>query len=166
MDGPSPGNTSGTARLLLGAPSYAVGWQERVLIPNAAATAGFTYKADGRWYERVIAVTFNLVTDAVVANRFAELFLQDADGVVVTAAPVGSTVVASTTLNVFLTADAPSYSGGGAGGTFGKMPDMLIPPGWKWVCQVFSADAGDQLTGIVVTTQRFPSDAVEIQANS
>lgn len=164
MSTPLPGNTSGTARLLNDAPSFAVGWQEPVYIANPAAGNGFTYTADGRYYERVLAVTFNLVTDAVVANRFAELFLQDTNGNDITSVPCGGTVVASSTLNVFLTYDGPSYSGGVTGGTFGKMPNLLIPPGWKWVLTVFGMDAGDTVNSIVVLTQRFPTDAAVVSA--
>jgi hypothetical protein len=164
MTTPLPGNTSGTARLIAGAPSYAVGWQEPVYVKNPPAGQAFTYTADGRYYERVIAVTFNLVTSAVVADRFGELFLEDTNGTIITAVPIGGNVVASSTLNVFLTADAPSYSGGGSGGTFGKLPDVLIPPGWQWVLDVFSMDAADVVNDIVVLVQRFPSDTAAISA--
>lgn len=165
MDGPLPGNTSGTARLLLGAPSYAVGWQERLLLPNPAAGQPLTYTVDGRFYERLIAVTLTLTTSVVVANRFLQFYLQDNNGVTVTSAPGGGVVVASSTLNPFLTYDAPSYSNGASGGTFGKIPDVLAPPGWKWVAQVFNMDAADQISGAVLLVQRYPNDAVEIQAN-
>lgn len=164
MPVPGQSNVSQMARLLLGAPSFAVGWQEPIYIPNPAAGNAFTYTVDGRYYERVLAVAFNLVTSAVVADRFAELFLMDNNGKNITAVPCGGTVAASTTLNVFLTADAPSYSGGNSGGTFGKLPDLLIPPGWKWQLDVFSMDAGDAINDVVLLVQRFPSDTIAVSA--
>ena len=164
MTTPNPVNTSGTARLTLGALGYQVGWQERLVLPNPPAGQGFTYTVDGRYYERILAVSFNLVTSAVVANRFVEAFLEDTNGTIITSVPCGGTVVASTTLNVYLTYDGPSYSGGNSGGTFGKITDMLLPPGWKWVFVVFSEDAADQVNSIVVTVQRFPNDAAQISA--
>jgi hypothetical protein len=164
MTTPGLPNTSSTARLMIGAPSFAVGWQERVLIPPPPAGQAFTYTGDGRYFERIIAVTFTLVTSVVVANRLAQMVLQNTDGVVITAAPGGGAVVASSTLNVFLTNDAPAYSGGISGATFGKIPDILIPPGWKWVCQVSGIDVADQLSNIVVLVQRFPNDAASISA--
>jgi hypothetical protein len=146
------------------APSYAVGWQEPVYIPNPAAGSSFTYTADGRYYERVVALSFALTTSAVVANRFAQMYLEDTNGTVITSVPCGATVVASQTLDVFLTNDAPSYSNGASGGTFGLIPGILIPPGWKWVCTVSGQDAGDTVTQIVALVQRFPNDAAVISA--
>ena len=149
---------------MIDAPSYAVGWQEPVYIPDPAAGGSFTYTADGRYYERVVALSFTLTTSAVVANRFAQVYLEDTNGAIITSVPCGGVVVASETLNVFLTNDAPSYSNGASGGTFGLIPAILIPPGWKWVCTVFSEDVGDTVTDIVVLVQRFPNDATSIVA--
>lgn len=158
MTTPSTGNTSGTARLLLGAPSYVVGWQERVIVPNPPPGQSWSYTADGRYYERVITATFTLVTSAAVANRFPQLFLFDNNGVEVTSVPVSGTIVASTTLNVKLQQLAPTYSNGVSGGSFGFLPDILIPPGWKWSLTVFGEDAADQLSSIVLLVQRYPND--------
>lgn len=166
MTGGQPANTSGTARLLLGAPSYEVGWQEPVYVPNPAAGASFTYKSDGRYYERVLAVTFALTTSAAVANRFAQLYLKDANGAVVTSVPCGGTVVAATTLSVNLFVGAPTLANSASGGSWGSLPDLLIPPGWQWALTVFGEDVADQVSGIVLLVQRFPNDAVEIQANA
>lgn len=164
MPVPGQSNVSQMARLLLGAPSFAVGWQEPIYIPDPAAGTAFSHTVDGRYYERLLAVTFNLVTSAAVANRFAELFLMDNDGRNITAVPCSGTVVAGTTLNVFLTADAPSYSGGNSGGTFGKVPDLLIPPGWKWELDVFAMDVADTINSAVLLVQRFPSDTIAVPA--
>lgn len=162
MSSPIPGNASGTARLLLGAPSYAVGWQEPVSLAKPAAGAGFTYKANYGNFERVVAVSFQLVTSVVVANRFAQLLLNDQNGVTVTSVPCAGTIVASSTVNVNLVIRAPSYANGASGGVFGFIPDLLIPPGWSWVMALFGADAGDQVSSVVVLTQRFPNDTASI----
>ena len=164
MDGPVPANTSGTARLLLGGPTYAVGWQEAKYIPNPAPGASWSYTADGRYYERLIAATFQLTTSAAVANRFPQLFLFDNNGKEITSVPVSGTIVASTTLNVKLQLLAPTYSNGTSGGSFGFIPDILIPPGWQWSLTVFSEDVADQISNVVLLVQRYPNDTAEIPA--
>jgi hypothetical protein len=150
--------SSDTARLLLGAPLYAVGWQEPVYVPTPAAGGGFTYTVDGRYFERVLAVSFQLVTDAVVANRFGQVFIQDSNGKAITSVPVGGTVVASTTLSVWLALNSPTLANSVSGGSFGYLPDLLLPPGWKVVLSVFGADPGDQVSNVVVLVQRYPND--------
>lgn len=164
MNSPLPGNTSGTARLLLGAPSYAVGWQEPVYLGNPPAGQGWTYTVGGRYYERVLSVSFTLATSAAVANRFGQLFLEDTNGTVITSVPMAGTIVASSNVNVNLQLRAPQYSNASSGGTFGFIPDLLIPPGWKWVLTVFGQDVADQVSGIVLLVQRYPNDTAAISA--
>ncbi|SRR6266852_3497065 len=166
MTSPVAHSSSSTARLMAGALGYQVGWQEPVYLPNPAAGAVWSYKVDGRYFERVLTITFTLVTSAVVANRFPQVQLADANGTVITAVPAGGTVVAGNNLNVTLTLEAPGYSGGASGGTFGFMPDLLIPPGWSWRAAVFGIDPGDQILGVILLVQRFPNDAASIPAGS
>lgn len=164
MTTPLPRSTSDTARLLNDAPEFGVGWQEPVYLPNPAAGAGLTYIVDGRYYERVLAVTFTLVTSAVVANRFVQLYLLDTNGKIITSIQGAGTVVASTTVNVFLMLRAPTLSNGPSGGSFGFLPDLLLPPGWKWQITVFGEDAADQISAVVFLVQRFPNDAAAVTA--
>lgn len=159
------GNTSGTARLLLGAPSYEVGWQEAVYIPNPAPGAAFTYTVPGRYYERLLAASFGLTTSIAVANRFAQFYLKDINGNVITSVPCGGVVAASTTLGVNLFAGAPAFASGTSGGSWGAIPDLLVPPGWQWSLTVFAEDVADQVTGIILLVQRFPNDTIAIPAN-
>lgn len=164
MTSPLAGNTSDTARLILGAPSFGVGWQQPVYLPAPPAGQGWKRKVDGRYYERVLAISFNYVADAVVANRFLQAFVEDNNGAVITSVPCGGTVVASTSLNVNLALHGPSYANSPSGGSFGYMPDLLLPPDWSWSVQVFGADAADQISNIVMLIQQFPSDAAAISA--
>jgi len=147
-----------------GAPGFAVGWQEPVTVVTPAAGAQWSHKVDGRYFTRVLAVTFTLVTSAVVANRFPAVNLTDNNGRLITSVPAGGTVVASSTLNVFLAAGAPAYAFGASGGTFGFLPDLLVPPDYSWSSVVAGIDVGDQLSGITLLLQRFPNDAATISA--
>lgn len=164
MTTPLPRTTSDTARLMVDAPGFAVGWQQPLYLPNPAAGAGWTHKVDGRYYERVLAVTFTLVTSVVVANRFPAVTLTDNLGRTITSVPAGNSVPASTTLNVFLARNAPAYDFGTGGGSFGFMPDLMVPPDWSWSCNVAGIDVADQLSGIVLLVQQYPNDAAAITA--
>src|SRR6267142_1490704 len=157
MAGPLARTSSDTARLMMGALDHQVGWQEPVYIPNPAAGQNWKFKVDGRYFTRVLSVTFVLQTSAVVANRFPQLQLLDSNGVLITEIGAGGTVVATSNLQNYLTVGNPFISAGASGGSFGYMPDLLIPPDWSWQSQVFGIDAGDQLSGIVLLVQRFPN---------
>jgi hypothetical protein len=165
MDGPLPGNTSGTARLMVGAPSYAVGWQEPAYIPAPAPGTSWAYTVGGKWYERVVSLYFVFNASGVVANRLIVLQLQDTNGAVICEVQAGGLITAGVFFAATLTSDAPGFDTGAAGHTYGYIPGFLIPPGWKWVATVAGMDAGDAFANIVMLVQRYPSDAVEIQAN-
>lgn len=164
MTSPLPGNTSGTARLLLAAPSYAVGWQERIYVPPPAAGAQWTYKSDGRYWERLVAVRWNFAASAVVATRFTTLQLKDVNGVILTEVPAGSGVVASTAVQPSLTTNAPGFATGAQFQVPGYLPDLLIPGDWTWGTVTSAMDVGDQFSSIVVVVHRFPNDAAAITA--
>lgn len=159
-----PGNTSGTARLLLDAPAYAVGWQEVLYVPNPAAGQSWAHKCDGRFYERVVAIAFTFSASAVVANRFLQMYLFDQNGRVITSVPCAATVVANTTIESYLQLNAPSYANSPSGGAPGFMPDIMMHPDWQWSCTAFGEDAGDQFSQIVLLVQRYPNDTAAVSA--
>ena len=159
-----PGNTSQTARLMVRAPGFAVGWQERVILPAPAAGQQWTYRVDGRYTERLVAVTFSLTTSAVVANRFPVVVLRDNNGTVVTEVPAGNAVAASATLTTYLVNGSPGTAQGGVGNTYGFLPEILVPGDWSWGSGVGAMDPGDQLSSAVLLVHRFPNDAAVITA--
>jgi len=164
MTAPGPGNTSGTARLMVGAPAYAVGWQELLYVPKPAAGAQWSHVADGRYLTRVTAVRFQFTASAVVANRFIELQLKDTNGVIVTEVPAGQNIAASTAAQISLTPNCPQLADGAAFGVPGYLPDLMIPAGWSWSTSTSAMDAGDQFDQIILLVQRFPNDAASISA--
>ncbi len=159
-----PANTSGTARLIAGAPGYAVGWQKPVNVAKPAAGAGWSYKIDGRYVERVIAISFVLNTSAVVANRFPAVNVLDNYGNIVSSVPAGGTVVASSSLSTYLALHGPAYAFGNSGGNFGFMPEFLLPGAWSWAAAVAGMDPGDQISNIFLITQQFPNDSASYPA--
>ncbi len=164
MTTPGAANTSQLARLLLGAPSYAVGWQEPVYVPAPAAGAGWSYVVDGRFYERLLSVRFTFTASAVVATRDVRMSLHDANGTPVTAILAGATVTASASEVVNLTVNTGLATNSPDGYKYGPLPDLMIPPGWSWTAETDSIAAGDQFSGIVLLVQRFPGDAAVVSA--
>lgn len=164
MTSPLAHSSSDTARLMTGALSYQVGWQQPLYLPNPAAGASWAHTVDGRYFERALAITFTLVTSAVVANRFAQLYVLDTNGNIVTSVPAAGVIPASTTVNVFLSLGNPTLSNSTSGGAFGFIPDLLLPPGWQWKLNIFNEDAGDQVSATVLLVQQFPNDATSITA--
>lgn len=165
MTSPLPSNTSGTARLFAGAPGYAVGWQERVIVPSPAVGAQWSYTVDGRWFERLVMARYTFATSAAAGNRFLAVQLTDTNGLVVTKTQAGENVAPSNSVNPWLTIGTPIAAQGPSGDTFGYLPDVIVPPGWVWGSQVFGMDVADAFTGIVLVVQRFPSDTVAISAS-
>lgn len=159
---PLPNNTSQTARLLVDPPGYAVGWQERLILPDPAVGAQWLHTVDGRYYERLVTCRYAFATSAVVANRFPSVQLKDTDGKVVTVVPGGQNVAASATANAYLTVGAPAYAQGTSGNVIGFIPDLLVPPGWSWGSVTGNMDAGDAFTGVLLVVQRFPNDTQSI----
>lgn len=152
-------SSSDTARLLLGAPSYAVGWQEPVYVTQPAAGADWSVAGDGRFFTRLVAARWNFTASATVATRFTEFQLKDTNGVIISEVPAGQGMVASTSVQPSLFVGCPVQGSAAQFQTPGFIPDILIPPGWSWGTVTSGLQAGDQFSSIVLLVQRFPNDA-------
>lgn len=155
---------SDTARLMVDAPSFAIGWQQPIYVASPPAGQEWSHQVDGRFYERLLAVRYTLTTSAVVANRVPQLVLKDANGVVLFAVPAAGAVVASSAITVNLAYRLGTLSAGIAGNTYGTLPDLLLPPGYSWSVVTAGLDVGDTETGVTLLVQQFPNDAASISA--
>jgi len=164
MTTPLASNTSQSARLMVDAPLYAVGWQEPVYIPNPAPGASFTYTIDGRYWERVVGIYFVLATSAVVANRTSQFNILDVEGRVITVIGAGVTVTASQQKFCALMIDNPVVEGAIPSGSVGWLPNLLLPSGYQWQLAIQNIDVADQVSGIVLLNQRFMNDVTTVQA--
>jgi len=162
MTTPLPRTTSESLGLILGAPGYAVGWQERILIPAPAAGTQWTYKIDGRYHERLISVQQTFNTSAAVASRFPQVTLTDVNGVQVTSTPAGSAIPASNGVIASLFVESPQLATAASGFLYGFLPDILAPSGWTWQSVTPGMDVADAYTAIVLVVQRFPTDTTRI----
>lgn len=149
---------------MVGAPSYAVGWQEPLYLPQPAAGAVWSHKADGRYYERLISASWLYVSSAAGSTRGPLLQLLDGNGTVVLEVGASPTVPVSSSEQISLIVNL----GVSAAMTYSRawltLPDLLIPPGWSWQATVINLDPADQQSNIVLLVQRFPSDAVSVTA--
>lgn len=154
-----PANTSGRARLMLGALGMQVGWQEPVYIPPPAAGTTWKYTVDGRYFERLLSVRYTFTASAAVGNRFLEAALTDTIGKTITTVPGAFSISAGQVGNINLFVNGPAYDTTGQGDSFGFLPDILVPPGWVWSGSVVGLDVADTFTNVVLVVQRFPNDA-------
>ncbi len=150
--------TSEHMSVMTNPPGWARGWTEEIIIPDPAAGSVWSHTVDGRYSERLVSARWVLTTSAVAANRFPVLYLADTNGVNVLSVWAGGTVVASTVNGVNLDPQYTLQSNYGGTETFGPLPNRIVPPGYKWTATVQNMDAGDTLTAIVLTVDRFPSD--------
>ena len=140
----------------------AVGWQQPVYLPNPVAGGVWSYKVDGRYYERLLMVHFTTVTDAVAGNRFAVLQLHDSNGRLFSEVPASGAIAASTTIDSYISVHGPAFANEVSGSAYGFMPDVLLPPDWMWGLTVFGIDAADQVSNVSLLVQRFPNDAAVV----
>ena len=149
---------------MTGAPSYAVGWQEPVYLPNPPAGQGWSYTVDGRYYERLLSARWIFTTDAVVANRSVRLSLSDANGTIIAEVPATGVVAAGQVVAVELVVGLSAAGVTVPGVSAGPLPDLLVPPGWTWMARGITLDPGDTFTAVTLLVQRFPNDAASITA--
>lgn len=134
------------------------GVQEPLSVPDPAAATVARYVVDGRGLRRLNTLVFTLTTDGTAGNRYVTVEYEDSSGrpYCVNAAAV---VVLKSTTQRF----AGSISRGEAEWAAGT--DVLFPldsvflyPSDVLTIEVANVQAGDQLSGIRGTLERFPLD--------
>lgn len=154
----SPGHESGptTAGELEGF-SYGRGFFELQSVNNPAAGAEASVQLPGAFVSRLITCVFTLATSAVVANRVVTLEYQDGNGAAFLRVGAAVAVTAGSTQEF----SAHQHGGSGAWNTgtpvFFGLPDVFLEPGRMLVIDVDGIDVGDQLSGIVLGWERFPT---------
>lgn len=136
----------------------APGFLEPLPQAQPAAGAGFSYVCGNVWWEELVALSFVLTTDAVVATRFVNLQLLDADGHVLAAVGLNSGTVASQTLNVYAYQTAPSAASAVGTSVVPVWQEIPLRPGWQVRVVGSNLDVGDQITNVVLTVRRYPAE--------
>jgi len=158
------GNTSDTARLMIAAPSFAVGWQELINIPAPAPGSDWSHKVDGRYFERLVTAHWSFGASAAAGNRVLDLVLTDNNGNTVITVPASAHVATGTSIDINLMTGLQVPSSNAALETWGGIPDLLVPPDWTWHAVTNFMDVADTETNIRLLVQRFPNDAASISA--
>lgn len=136
----------------------APGFLEPLPQARPAAGAGFSYTCGNVWWEELVALSFVLTTDAVVATRFLNLLLLDADGNVLAGQGLNSGTVASQVLNVYAFQTAPNSAAATGTSVVPIWQEIPMRPGWSVKVVGSNLDAGDQITSVVATVRRYPAE--------
>ena len=135
-----------------------LGFPDWVDVPSPAAGANQSFTVDGAWYVRVLAARARLTTSATVANRFVTLDYVDARGSVRASSGASVAVPASQT-NVqheWAWNRGASSSGAGAA-TSSPLLSAFCPPGFTIRFTVLNIDGTDQLAGLSLWVEKFPT---------
>jgi hypothetical protein len=124
---------------------------------NPAAGAAFLYRFPGETYTGIVAVSAQIVTSAVVANRYAEAAILDGDSAVITRVASPTAVAASTTRRTYFAADMGGTVTSPSGDEALPFPDTVFPPGFQLRVTANGIDIGDQVSNVKLYVRRVPS---------
>lgn len=136
------------------------GIQEPFRPANPAAGANLSSVADGAGARRLLTIVLTLVTSAVVGARYLKLEWRGDDGKAYADAAVAATLAASQTQRYVFALNYPAQSWNVGTDAFAPLPAVFLSPGDKLVTTIDNLDAGDQLSSIRGTMERFPLDGV------
>lgn len=125
------------------------------VVPNPAAGAGFTYTVPSNTRERVLAVRYELNTDATAGNRTAGIELKTA-----TDMPIAETRTSflqgpsSGFIYNFWhgITEIPDTTGSNV---IGSLPPITLTGGMKITSDIGNFKPGDQISNIAITTERW-----------
>jgi hypothetical protein len=146
--------------LLLGAPGFAVGWQQPVYIPAPAAGTGWVHQVSGQFFERLLVATWQLTTSGAGPARYPGLQLLDSNGTIVAEVTALNTYAPGATRLLSLWVGAPVMNDLTDVDITAAIPDLLVPPGWTWKSSALSYDVADQEGPAVLLVQQYPNDSV------
>lgn len=126
---------------------------------SPAAAADFIQPITGRYFVRLLTVFARLVTDANVAER--QLFIDyrdDADRrFAIAGAPVGQDE--STTTDYAFQAFVGQSDWPIDGVVLVTLPPLILSPGYDWRIGIANGEAGDQISAVRWTSERFYTGA-------
>jgi len=137
--------------------AYGRGFLELIQPANPAAASGFNSTQDGRYISRLIGATFQLATSATVASRVVTVDYADGNGNIIISNGAAVQVLAgSTQLFSFNMARATSEWNTGTT-VFAPLFDFMLEPGRIVQINIAAIQAGDQLSKICLSFERFPT---------
>jgi hypothetical protein len=140
---------------LTGPFSHGRGFSEPAAVTQPAAGSGFTITVGSQYWERLTALTFRLVTSAVVANRQVSLTATSGDGVPLAIFPAASVQAASLTWDYSFLPNLSTFNTVSGLVVTAPAPTFFLQPGYTLVVAVGAVDVGDQLSRIRFYRERF-----------
>jgi hypothetical protein len=137
---------------------WGLAYSDWVDVPQPGAGAAASFLVDGPWSVRVIAARARLTTSAAVANRFVSLDYVDARSNVRASSGASVAVPASQTnqQHEWHYNRAAASSGSGAA-TASPLLFAFLPPGMTVRFTVANVDAADQLSGLTLWVEKWPT---------
>lgn len=124
-------------------------------LANPAPGTELEYNPGGRYQERLVAVTFDLVTSATVASRQVNLIYRDAGAIAMAKIPAGGTQAASLTRTYCFLPEINAPLAVASSTFLAPLPGLWLQAGYDVFVQVVSIDATDQISNARFTVERF-----------
>lgn len=137
---------------------YGIAFPDWLDVATPAAGVTATVTVPGEYYYRLVAARLSITTDANVANRFVSLDFVNARDITYLQNGAGLVVTASTTTQVFQW-DSNRTVGEWAANTpvFAPLCPVFLPPAFKIRFNVASIQATDQISGLRLWVEKFPT---------
>jgi hypothetical protein len=130
-----------------------------LLVAKPAVGLGFTYINEGRYWEYIDSVSFQIVTDANAGNRLVTLTVADGQGVALATVPSAAALTASKT-GQYTYLDNYSATTGATDGPFlNTFPGVWLQPDYRVTVSIANVQVGDQVSNIRVYAERFVTGA-------
>ncbi len=139
------------------------GWEEVVYGTQPAAGANFAATNDSRFESRLLSVTFQLVTDANVANRFVSVDYEDGNGKLFCRCGIQGAVTAGTTARFAFSSQRTISEANVNNDVFAALQPAIVKGGQSVQINVANKQAGDQLSNIVLLFERYLSGQRELR---
>lgn len=133
--------------------------RDRLAGTQPSAGAGFSLSLDGRYTTRLVAITFRLVTDANAGTRTVRVAYKDAAGNLRAFVVAPLTQAASKTIDYSFARGISAASSVADLMACAALAELFLDPTDAIAVDIDTVKAGDQLSAIVLTVERFPTDA-------
>lgn len=134
--------------------------RQAIAAGQVAAGASVTVQVPdpGQW--QIVAVTFRVVTSAVVATRTPVVTINGGDAVAVALAAAGYGITASSTADYSYCLGLSEWDQSNNAAASGPAPTLPLDPGDSIVISLGAGDVGDQISRVRVVLGAIAVDAV------
>lgn len=124
--------------------------------PQPVAGSGFTVPVPESQHQTLIAVSFRIVTSAVVATRGPFVQVTDGSSVALVTVASGYSVTASSTADYTFAVGLSEWDSVGVQAASGGLPPLVLGEGDSILVGVSAIDPGDQISRIRIVLDQTP----------